>query len=152
MQRITSCETATAVESIQYREELPTAEQFARLFDPLGWFPNRGTEEFRRSLAGSWCCVCGYDSEQLVGFGRVISDGVIHAFLTEVAVADTHRHRNIGRTIVSRLVERCLEAGIRQIQLFSADGKVPFYQALGFEPRPSERPGMQYIHRGHLRT
>jgi GNAT superfamily N-acetyltransferase len=129
---------------ICYSTDLPTAEQFAVLFGPLGWFPSRSLEEFRRSLAGSWYCICAYDDDHLVGFGRVISDGVIHALLTEVAVAATHRHRGIGRTIMTRLVQRCTNAGIRQIQLFSAEGKIPFYQNVGFEPRPAGRPGMQY--------
>ena len=130
--------------TIHYSFELPTAEQFAALFAPLGWFPDRSIEQFRRSLAGSWCCVCAYDGDQLVGVGRAISDGVIHALLTEVAVAATHRRRGIGRTIVARLVEHCLEAGIRPIQLFAAAAKVPFYQRLGFEVREADRPGMQY--------
>lgn len=129
---------------IRYITDVPSAEKFAALFEPLGWFPDRSLEEFRRSLSGSWHCVCAYDGDRLVGFGRAISDGVIHALLTEVAVVATHRHRGIGRTIMARLVERCLAAGIRQIQLFSAEGKVPFYEQLGFGVREAKRPGMQY--------
>lgn len=129
---------------IHYSAEIPSAESFAALFEPLGWFPTRTIEQFRVSLAGSWYCVSAYDDDALVGFGRVISDGVIHALLTEIAVTATHRHRRIGRTIVAQLVERCREAGILQIQLFAADDKIHFYQQLGFEPRPAERPGMQY--------
>lgn len=144
MQSTNSSEISMDSACIDYSTELPTPERFAELFGPVGWFPGRCIEDFRRSLAGTWCCVCAYDGEQLVGFGRVISDGVIHALLTEVAVAATHRRRGIGRRIVSRLVDRCVAANIQQIQLFSADGKISFYRELGFEPRPTERPGMQY--------
>jgi GNAT superfamily N-acetyltransferase len=132
---------------IHYSTDPPAAEQFAALFAPLGWFPGMDVGQFHRSLAHSWYCVSAYDGEQLVGFGRAISDGVIHALLTEVAVAATHRHRGIGRAIMARLIERCHKADIRQVQLFAADGKTPFYQQLGFEPRPAERPGMEYRHR-----
>jgi hypothetical protein len=34
-------------------------------------------------------------------------------------------------------------AGIFQLQLFAAEGKVVFYENLGFAARPDERPGMQ---------
>ena len=121
---------------IQYRTDLPTAQQFAELFAPLGWFSPLSVEELGRSLAVSWCCVCAHDGPRLVGFGRAISDGVIHALLTEVAVASNYQRRGIGRTILTRLVQRCQEAGISQIQLFAAEGKIPFYRHLGFEPRP----------------
>jgi hypothetical protein len=38
----------------------------------------------------------------------------------------------------------CHDAGITDIQLFSAKGKSRFYEKHGFVARPSEGPGMQF--------
>jgi GNAT superfamily N-acetyltransferase len=51
----------------------------------------------------------------------------------------------LGERLLARLVERCTTAGIRDIQLFCAKGKRPFYEKRGFVARPEYAPGMQYV-------
>jgi predicted N-acetyltransferase YhbS len=43
-----------------------------------------------------------------------------------------------------RLLERCRAAHIRDVQLFCARGKVPFYSRLGFIARSEDAPGMDF--------
>jgi len=80
---------------------------------------------------------------RLVGFGRVVSDGVLYGMIYDMIVEPTHQGRGIGSEILRRLVERCRAAGLRDIQLFSARGKAPFYGKRGFENRPDDAPGMR---------
>jgi GNAT superfamily N-acetyltransferase len=80
----------------------------------------------------------------LRGSGRVIADGVLHALIVDMIVLPSHQNRGIGRAILSRLVERCRAAGIRDIQLFCARGKSGFYERCGFIARPADAPGMEY--------
>lgn len=124
----------------------PYAAAFLRLYDSTGWAGGveREPEFYARALAGSWAQCAAYDGEELVGFGRVISDGVLHAFITEMIVLPVWQGRGLGAQLLDRLVQHCLQQGVRDIQLFCAEGKQSFYEKGGFTPRLPGRPGMQY--------
>jgi N-acetylglutamate synthase-like GNAT family acetyltransferase len=130
---------------IEYAAELPTAEEFERLFRSSGW-----TEAFEvpsdrvaASLAHAWYAVCARRGGSVVGTGLVLSDGALHALIVNVIVLPELRGNGIGTEIVKRLVARCREAGVLQVQLFSARGKRGFYERLGFVARPDDGPGME---------
>jgi GNAT superfamily N-acetyltransferase len=131
---------------LEFRSELPAIDPFWNLFVSTGW--NDGYRaspaELEAALQASWCVVSAVEDGRLVGFGRVLSDGILHAMIYEVIVAPSHQRRGIGKRIVDQLVQRCRDAGIRDIQLFCAPGKQPFYEQLGFIARPGEAPGMDY--------
>lgn len=122
----------------------PTAAEFATLYAETGWgeWP---AETFERALAGSWVvCVARDDDERLIGIGRLISDGALHAFVTEMIVSERARGGGIGAEIVRRLVEEAQRRGVRDVQLFAARGRAPFYERNGFARRPEDAPGMQF--------
>jgi GNAT superfamily N-acetyltransferase len=132
--------------NITYQHTLPDAVQFAALFETTGWNDeyHLSAADLHQALQHSWYAVSAYDGGQLVGFGRVISDGVLHALIVEMIVAPEYQARGIGRAILIDLVTRCREAGICDIQLFCAKGKVGFYAKQGFVARPDDAPGMQF--------
>jgi ribosomal protein S18 acetylase RimI-like enzyme len=103
----------------------------------------RGTAFYQDALDGSWCSRSAYFGGQLVGFVRVISDGRLHAFVTEMIVHPEFQHRGIGAALLSSILDDCRDAGIADVQLFSAKGKSLFYKKLGFSSRPEDAPGMQ---------
>jgi GNAT superfamily N-acetyltransferase len=74
---------------------------------------------------------------------QVLSDGVLHALIVNVIVTPEMRGHGIGTEIMTRLVARCQEEGVLQVQLFSARGKSGFYEHLGFVARPDDGPGME---------
>ncbi|MCL4561994.1 MAG: GNAT family N-acetyltransferase [Chloroflexi bacterium] len=98
---------------------------------------------FCTAIEKSWCTIAAYDDKRLVGFGRVVTDG-LHAMIYEVIVDPIYQKRGVGTQLVTRLIDRCQMAQIRDIQLFCAPGKEPFYQKLGFVRRPQDAPGMDY--------
>ncbi len=57
--------------------------EFKALYDETGcadWTLDR----FERALSGSWVvCTVRNDAGRLVGMGRLISDGPLHAFVTD---------------------------------------------------------------------
>lgn len=131
---------------ISYTSEVPLAKNFKRLYDTTGWGPIERDESFyQRALQGSWFMCCGYAGDQLVGFGRVISDGGLHAFITEMIIAPEFQGNGLGRNLLDRLVAHCLAHGVTDIQLFCAEGKADFYVKGGFTARAISRPGMQYV-------
>jgi len=131
---------------MDYRTDLPDAQELAVLFDTTGWYASAPVtaDELRRATANSSFWLVGYDGDRLVGFGRVVTDGVMHAMIYDLIVHPDHQNRGIGGDILAYLVDKCLELGIRDIQLFCAAGKRRFYEKRGFVARPDDAPGMQY--------
>ena len=136
--------------TIEFRTKIPTHDQFWNLFQTTGWNENyqKASGELIQALRSSWYFLGAYDGEQLVGFGRLVSDGVLHAMIYELIVLPEYQGRGIGGEILEKLVEKCREAGVHDIQLFCARGKHEFYEKRGFAARPDEAPGMQYVRLG----
>ncbi len=121
----------------------PAATEFRTLYLATGW--GSPTEEHcARALAGSWAVCSARDAEgALVGVGRMISDGAMHAYVNEMIVREDARGAGVGAEILRRLVALAASAGVTQIQLFAARGRAPFYARHGFVPRPDDAPGME---------
>jgi GNAT superfamily N-acetyltransferase len=134
------------ISDLDFRESLPDTSEYLRLFESAGW--NReyrlSAEELRDAICHSWFLVAAYDQNKLVGTGRIISDGVFHALIVDVIVDPDYRRRGLGTVIMRRLLERCRASQVRDVQLFSARGKVPFYSRLGFIARSEDAPGMDF--------
>jgi GNAT superfamily N-acetyltransferase len=136
--------------TIEFRTKIPTHDQFWNLFQTTRWNENyqKSPDELIQALRSSWYFLGAYDGEQLVGFGRLVSDGVLHAMIYELIVLPEYQGRGIGGEILEKLVEKCQENDVRDIQLFCARGKREFYEKRGFAARPDDAPGMQYVHLG----
>lgn len=130
---------------IELREQLPDKDEYFSLFTSTGWNEEykANPDDLERANQNSWLVVSAYDENKLVGFGRVVTDSVLHAMIFDMIVLPDYQGRGIGTMIITRLVNRCLEQGIRDIQLFCAKGKRAFYEKNGFETRNDEAPGMQ---------
>jgi len=132
--------------SIEFKDTIPDIEEYFLLFESTGW-----NEEYRltkdelfKTLIGSYYCVSAYQLDKLIGFGRIMSDGILHAMIYEMIVYPDYQGRGIGREILDRLLTKCFDNNIRDIQLFCAKGKREFYEKMGFSARPDDGPGMYY--------
>ncbi|NQV19443.1 MAG: GNAT family N-acetyltransferase [Armatimonadetes bacterium] len=130
---------------IDYRIELPEKKQYFILFESTGWNEDykMNADELVQTLRNSWFIYCAYFKNKLVGFGRILSDGFLHAVLFDVIVLPEFQREGIGKEIMKKLIDECKKNNIRDIQLFSARGKQEFYEKLGFEARPENAPGME---------
>jgi len=92
--------------AIEYRIELPTAEEFERLFRSSGWTEALGVaaDRLAATLPHAWYAVCARRGGQVVGTGLVLSDGVLHALIVNVIVMPEMRGNGIGTEIMKRLV------------------------------------------------
>ena len=131
---------------ITLREQLPDKDEYFSLFVTTRWNEeySASPDDLERANRNSWLVVSAYDENKLVGFGRVVTDFVLHAMIFDMIVLPEYQGRGIGTMILTRLVSRCLEQGIRDIQLFCAQGKRAFYEKNGFEVRANDAPGMQF--------
>ena len=135
--------------ALTFSNDLPSTDQFYALFQTTGWNENYqlSARELHRALQSSGFCVAVYEGDRLIGFGRLVSDGVLHAMIYELIVLPAYQNQGVGSRILTRLIDRCKEHHIRDIQLFCARGKRAFYEKRGFVPRPEDAPGMQFTHK-----
>ncbi len=80
---------------------------------------------FEASYSTIFAC-CG---DQLIGFGRAISDGQYQAALYDCAVLPEFQGQGVGSVIVRRLVEHLSHCNII---LYASPGREEFYQKHGF--------------------
>ncbi len=131
---------------ILYQNDLPEKDQYFNLFLTTGWYLEHHltNDQLYEAIQYSWYLISAYDNNKLVGFGRIISDGILHALIVDLIVLPAYRKKGIGSKILTLLVERCKAFHICDIQLFCAKGKVDFYKKHGFDERPADAPGMQF--------
>ena len=124
----------------------PSPAQFKRLYEATGWSLVTHDEAFfARALTGCWFVASAHLDGQIVGMTRVISDGVMHAFITEMIIEESHRGQSVGAALVSFVVDEIRGRGVDDIQLFAAAGRAPFYERNGFVRRPDDAPGMRWV-------
>lgn len=133
-------------ETMEFREVLPAGDDYWKLFQTTGWNEayNFSVDDLSKAIQGSWYCISVYDLTELIGFGRVISDGVHHAFIVDLIIHPDYQGEGVGKQLLNLLVDKCKELQIKDIQLFAAKDKSGFYERNGFEKRPDDSPGMQY--------
>jgi GNAT superfamily N-acetyltransferase len=132
--------------TIHYRTDFPAPDALWTLFLTTGWNDeyHLSREELHRAVNNSWYTIAAYAGDRLAGFGRLVSDGVLHAMVYELITDPEFQNQGIGTAILDGLLKKCHESRIREIQLFSAKGKRSFYERRGFSVRPADSPGMQY--------
>ena len=133
--------------AIAYREQPPPAADYCRLFETTGWNKayQADVDDLYAAISSCWYVLSAYDNDDLVGFGRVISDGVLYALICDLIVKPAYQGQGIGSTLLNKLIVRCRMQQIRVIWLFSAKGKSSFYKNFGFSERPPDAPGMQIL-------
>jgi ribosomal protein S18 acetylase RimI-like enzyme len=131
--------------SITINETLPDINDYWELFQTTGWNQeyNFSVQDLANAIQHSWYSVSLYDLNRLIGFGRVIADGIHHAIIVDLIIHPDYQGKGMGSKLLERLVSKCKDNKIRDIQLFAAKDKYAFYEKFGFEKRPINAPGMQ---------
>ena len=83
----------------------------------------------RKTFSASASVVFVFDEQQLIGFGRAISDGVVQAAIYDVAVLPSWQGQGVGKQIIQKIVASL--PGCNFI-LYASPGKEPFYEKLNF--------------------
>jgi hypothetical protein len=70
----------STIESITFEERLPDIQKYWDLFQTTGWNAeyNFSPQDLNKAIQNSWYSISIYQGCNLVGFGRVISDGIHH--------------------------------------------------------------------------
>jgi len=119
---------------IHYSTKLTTRESLFSLYESLGWnnFLQLNKEQLAKAMEQSWYVIYAYHEKKLVGTGRVVSDGIINAYLCGLGVEPKYRNMRVGTEISKRLVEYCKNSNLH-IQFFCEEKMIPYYKNRGFE-------------------
>ena len=73
--------------AVEFKEQLPNINEYLDLFNTTGWNKEYDftAKDLEKALKGSWYAVSAFDSKKLIGFGRVLADGVHHALIVDIS-------------------------------------------------------------------
>ena len=123
-------------------------DEMIRLYREAGWWSaeNDRQPEFVDKIAGnSYHFVGAFAGKQMIGMGRVLSDGISDAYIQDVTVLHDYRKRGIGGRIIATLLEKLHADRIEWIGLIGEPGTGTFYKELGFEEMKGSVP---FIYKG----
>jgi GNAT superfamily N-acetyltransferase len=106
-----------------------SAEGVLGLYRTAGWWPERTAEQVRAVLVAS-PAVGAWHGEDLIGFARAVTDGVLRAYVEDVVVSPDWRGTGVGRALLAGLMEQ-LEP-IPVVTLFCSADLVRYYEASSF--------------------
>lgn len=134
---------------MNYKENALCYDDYRRLRESVGWH-NYARAQTENALSRSLYTVVAEDANQVVGMGRLISDGLYYLII-DIVVQPDYQQKGIGSKMIDMLVnfvdKETPVGGRSSIQLIAVKGKEPFYEKKGFKIIPHEfcGPGMRKI-------
>ena len=128
---------------IQYKHSI-TVEEYENLRKSVGWRPIERAQA-QIGINNSRYITVATVNGQAVGMARLVGDGGYVNVICDVIVREEFQGQGIGKRLVLSLLEDIrggLSAGQSSIvYVMAAKGKEPFYESLGFVPRPADTLG-----------
>ncbi len=117
--------------NINYFFDRPlTPQDVQRLLKQTGWANNRDILGIEKMLENSFLTLGVWDYNRLVGFARVLSDGIYRALIDDVVVDESYRGKGIGTQVMKHLLSRLEQ--VEEVFLRTGKEMVPFYERFGF--------------------
>ena len=128
-----------------YKVELkaPALDEFANLRKQVKW-QNPDDEVLKASIENSLFWVTVYDTDKLIGTGRVVGDSAMYFYIQDVIVAPSYQKQGIGHLVMTH-IENYLSntcSNSATIALLSAHGKESFYTQYGYVKRDGDGLGL----------
>ncbi len=106
-------------------------EQLQGLLRQTSWANQRSLEGIQKMLEGTPLTLGAWEDDRLVGFVRVMTDGIYRALIDDVVVEESKRGTGIGSELMRRAIERLAE--VEEVFLRCGEHVVPFYERHRFE-------------------
>jgi aralkylamine N-acetyltransferase len=118
-------------------------EEIVELYKAADWWHEsaESREIIPGMIRGSFCFMVARSLDgRIIGMARVISDGHSDAYIQDVVVLDSYRGQGIGRELVRRLTQFCVERKIPWVGLVAEPGTQGLYEELGYGPLVGYQP------------
>ena len=133
---------------ISIKENVNSVEEFNYLYDAVGWgsYDKKVSE---KALANTMYSVSVYDDDKIIGYGRIIGDGICFLYIHDVMVTPKYQNKKIGSQIMDKLLEKVNQIkgenpNVR-VYLGASKGKEKFYERFGFITRENANLGSGMI-------
>lgn len=84
----------------------------------------------KKSFEASYAVIFAFDNQDLVGCGRMLSDGIRQSALYDIAISPDYQGMGIGKDLVNRLMQKTPDCNF---MLYASPGKESFYKKLNFK-------------------
>lgn len=121
----------------------PAQVEFANLRTQVKW-QNPDDKTLKASIENSLFWVTVYDTDTLIGTGRVIGDGAMYFYIQDIIVAPSYQKQGVGHLVMSH-IENFLSSTCSNgatVALLSAYGKESFYAQYGYVKRDGDGLGL----------
>lgn len=111
------------------------------------WSSQRTHDDVVRMLAESDIIIGLVDeSEQLIGFTRILTDFVYRATVYDVIIKQNHRKMGLGTKLMDAVVNHPKLSSVEQFALYCLPEMIPFYERWGFTSNVGD---LQLMHRNN---
>ena len=101
------------------------------------WAKDRKIKDLRKCLANSDVIISIWSNNELVGFGRALSDGIYRGVLWDIVIDQDHQGKGYGKMIVKNLLESKKIKHTKKIYLMTTSKKL-FYSQVDFKEVTSQ--------------
>ena len=101
------------------------------------WAKDRKINELKKCLANSDVIISIWSGNELVGFGRALSDGIYRGVLWDIVIDQNHQGKGYGKMIVKNLLESKKIKNTNKIYLMTTSKKL-FYSQIDFKEVSSQ--------------
>ena len=96
------------------------------------WAKSRTINDLKKCLANSDVIVSFWVGNEIVGFGRALSDGVYRGVLWDVVIDENHQGKGFGKSIINNILNSKKIKNTEKIYLMTTNKKL-FYSQMDFQ-------------------
>ena len=96
------------------------------------WAKDRTINDLKKCLANSDVVVSIWSENNIVGFGRALSDGVYRGVLWDIVIDQNHQGKGYGKLIVKKLLSSKKIKNTKKVYLMTTNKKL-FYSQIDFK-------------------
>ncbi len=134
---------------LKLKENVNNVDEFNLLYDLVGW-DSYDKKISQKALNNTFYSISIYDDEQIIGYGRLIGDGICFMYIHDVMVKPEYQNKKIGTMIMNKLIEKIelikKENSDIRVYLGASKGKEGFYEKFGFVKREDANLGAGMIY------
>ena len=101
------------------------------------WAKNRTINDLKKCLANSDVVISIWVGNEIVGFGRALTDGIYRGMLWDIVIDQNHQGKGFGKLIVNNLLSSKEIKNTEKIYLMTTNKKL-FYSQMDFKEVTSQ--------------
>ena len=96
------------------------------------WAQNRTIDDLKKCLANSDVIISIWVGNEIVGFGRALTDGIYRGVLWDIVIDQNHQGKGFGKLIIKNLLSSRKIKNTKKLYLMTTNKKI-FYSQFDFK-------------------